>query len=88
MIGRRQERRIRHVFDRDEVLLEPLGIGELAGELLLDFFVRDDAALGRIDEEDPSGVQPFLDEDVLGRNVQHADLRRHDDEVVLGDVIA
>ena len=88
MIGRRQERRIRHVFDRDEVLLEPLGVGELRGELLFDLFVGDDAPLGRIDEEDPARMQPFLDQDVFGWDVQHADFRRHDDQVVLGHVVA
>ena len=33
-------------------------------------------------------MQALLDQDVLGRDVEHADLGRHDDEVVLGDVVA
>ncbi len=34
------------------------------------------------------GMQPLLEHDVFGRNVEHADFRRHDDQVVLGDVVA
>ena len=45
-------------------------------------------AARRVDEEDAARVQPLLEHDVLGRNVEHADLRRHDDQVVLGDVVA
>ena len=57
-------------------------------QLALDLLVRDDAAARGIDEEDAARVQPFLEHDVLGRDVEHADLGCHDDEVVLGDVIA
>ena len=34
------------------------------------------------------GMQPLLDQHVLGRDVEHADLGRHDHQVVLGDVVA
>ncbi len=68
--------------------VEPLAIRMLRRQLPLDLVVVDDAALGRVDEEDAPGMQPLLDEHVLGRNVEHADLRRHDDQVVLGDVVA
>ena len=57
-------------------------------ELALDLVVRDDAALRGVDQEDPARMQALLDQDVLGRDVEHADLGRHDDEVVLGDVVA
>ena len=33
-------------------------------------------------------MQALLDQDVLGRDVEHADFGRHDHEVVLGDVVA
>ena len=58
------------------------------GELALDLLVGDDAALRRVDEEMRPGMQPLLEQDVLRRDVEHADFRRHDDEVVLGHVVA
>ena len=33
-------------------------------------------------------MEPLLDQHVLGRDVEHADFGRHDDEVVLGHVVA
>ena len=58
------------------------------GDLGLQFFVRDDAALLEIDQQHLARLQAPLLDDVLFRNRQHARLRRHDDGVVLGDEIA
>ena len=58
------------------------------GELALQLLVVDDPALLRVHEEHLARVQALLDGDVLRREVEHADLRRHDDDVVLGDVVA
>ena len=63
-------------------------VGLRGRELALHFFVRHDPAARRVDEEDASRVQALLEHDVLGRDVEHADLGRHDDEVVLRDVVA
>ncbi len=60
----------------------------LRRQLPLDLLIVDDAALRGVDEEDPARMQTLLDEHVLRRNVEHADFRRHDDEVVLGHVVA
>ena len=81
-------RRGRQGVDVHQLLLEPLGVGMLGGELLLDLFVVDDAPLGGVDEEDAAGAQAILDPHVLRRDVQDADLGRHDDHVVVGDVVA
>jgi hypothetical protein len=81
-------RRGGHVLQVHLVLAEPVAVGMLGGELRLDLVVVDDAPLGRVDQEDPAGVQPLLDENLLGRNVEHAHLGRHDHEVVLGHVVA
>ena len=59
-----------------------------ARQLALDLLVGDDAALDGVDQEDPARVQPLLDQDVFGRDVEHADLGRHDHQVVLGHVVA
>ena len=57
-------------------------------ELALDLVVRHDAAARGVDQEDAARVQPLLEHDVLGRDVEHADFGRHDDEVVLRHVVA
>ena len=59
----------------------------LGREIALDLFVGDDATLLGVDEEDAARVQPLLQQDVLFRDVQHADFGRHHDEVVLRHVI-
>ena len=88
LVLRLLHRPCRQVVDAHEVLVEPRPVGTLLGQLTLDLFVVDDAPLGRVDEKDLAGMETLLDQDVLRRDVQHADLRRHDHEVVLGDVIA
>jgi hypothetical protein len=88
MVRRRQERRRCDLFDRDEVLHQPLGVLVLARELPLDLFVRDDPALCGIHEEDPSRMQPFLDDDVCRWDIEHADFRREHDQAVAGHVVA
>ena len=42
----------------------------------------------RVDEEHLARVQAPLQHDVLGRDVEHPDLRGHDDEVVVRDAVA
>ena len=76
------------ILELDEVVAEPVGVGMLGGELGLDLLVVDDAALRRVDQEDPARVQPFLEQHVLGRDVEHAHLGGHDDQAVLGHVVA
>src|SRR5438105_4491583 len=58
------------------------------GDLPLQFFVADDAALLQIDEEHAPRLEAALLLDALRRDVEDADLGRHDDEAVLGDVVA
>ena len=88
VIGQRQQRRRLEILERHHVVGEPLGIGLLRGQLPLDFFVGDDAALLGVDQEDAARVQPLLQQDVLLGHVEHADFRRHDDQVVFGHVVA
>ncbi len=68
--------------------IEPLLIGVLRRQLTLDLLVVHDTALDRIDQEDLARVQALLDQHVLRRHVEHADFGGHDDQVVLGDVVA
>ena len=73
----------------DRLLVEPLAIRMRRRQLALDLLVVDDAALSRCRRgRCGPGAGGSLTSDVLGRDVEHADLGRHDDEVVLGDVVA
>ncbi len=76
------------VGELDEVLAQPVGVGVLRRELGLDLLVVDDPAARRVHQEDPARVQALLDQHVLRRDVQHADLGGHDDQAVLRHVVA
>jgi hypothetical protein len=80
--------RRRQLVDVVELRVDPLAIRMLRRELRLDLLVVDDAALGRVDQEDLARVQPLLHQHVGRRNVEHTHLGRHDHQVVLGDVVA
>ena len=78
----------RQVLDVDEMLTQPLAVRMLRGQGLFDFGVADDAAFAGIDQQHLARAQPILDDDVFGGDVEDADLRRHDDEIVLRDAVA
>ena len=84
----RQVRCLGQALQRLEMRGQPLAVRALGGEGVLELGVVDDAPLGRVHEEDAAGVQALLDQDALGRDVEHAHFRRHDHEPVLGDVVA
>ncbi len=81
-------RRLRQIFDVDEVRLQPLAVRMLRGQLPLDLFVVDDPALSGVHEQDAARVQPLLEQHLVGGNVEHADLGGHDDQLVLRHVVA
>ena len=83
-----QPRAGRQVLQRHEVVAQPLAVRLFRGDLALQFVVGDDAALFQIDEEHAARLQAALRQHALRRDVEDADLGRHDDQVVLGDVIA
>jgi hypothetical protein len=85
--GLRQLRRGRQILQMHEMGFEPLGVGPFVDDRGLDFFVRNDAALLGVDHEHASRLQTPLAQDVLGRNVEHAGFRRHDRQIVFGDVV-
>ena len=76
------------ILEVDEMLVEPLAVRAVTGELLLDLLVLDDAALLGVHEEHAARLQAPLAEDVFRRDVEHAGLRRHDHEAVLGQAVA
>ena len=70
------------------MLLQPFGVRALVDDLRLDLLVFDDAALLRVHQEHAARLQAALAHDLLRREFQHAGFAGHDDEVVLGDVVA
>ncbi len=64
--------------------VEPLVVRVLGGELLLDLLVVDDAPFAGVDQEHLAGLQPALADDLRRVDVDHADLRRHDHQIVVG----
>ena len=81
-------RDVGQVVKADHVLIQPLPIGLGRCNLLLDLFVADDAPFAGVDQEHAARLQAALFQDALRRHVEHADFRRHDDQIVLGDVVA
>ena len=90
-IAVRRRRGVRGVGDVgkfDEVLIEPLAVGLLGGDLLLDLLVGDDAAFFHVHEEHAAWLQAALGGDVGGVDREDAGFGAHDDEVILGHVVA
>ncbi len=88
VVDGRQRRRRRQVPQRDQVLSQPLPVGSLVRDRILDFFVLDDAALRRVDQEHAPGLQPALAHHLLGRKFQHAGFRGHDHQIIARHVVA
>ena len=88
VIRLRQLRRLRQLIERHQVLLQPFAVRLRRGVALFQLGVVNDAAFARIHQEDASRMQAFLDEHVLRRDVEHADLGGHDHQTVFRDVVA
>ena len=78
----------RQLLQADLVGRQPLRVGVLGRQLGLDLLVLDEPALGRVDEEHAARLQAALAHDVLGGDVEHADLAGQHDEAVVGDPVA
>ena len=53
-----------------------------------DFFVGNDAAFGRIDQEHAAGLEAAFLENAIRRDIEDTDFGSHDDQIILGDVVA
>ncbi|OIQ78883.1 hypothetical protein GALL_394070 [mine drainage metagenome] len=92
-IEQRQRRRHRGAVALDVVetnaqVVDPLPVRASRRELVLDLLVVDDAPGFHIDQEHLARLQPPLLDDLALGNRQHAGLRRHDHEVVVGHDVA
>ena len=57
-------------------------------EVLLELFIRNQAALIKVDQEHSAGLQPSLVLDDCRIQREHADFAGHDDPVVVGQIVA
>ncbi len=87
-VDRRRLRGLGQRVEIDHLLVEPLAIRLARRHRLLDFLVLHDAPEPGVDEEHAARLQAALERDVLRRNRQHAGLRRHHHQPVLGDRVA
>ena len=87
VVGRLLLCHIRQLLEIQRVFVQPLTVGPGADDFLFQLFVTDNAALLRIDQEHPSGLEPSFLQDAFRLNFEHPYLGTHDDQVILGDVV-
>ncbi len=80
--------RRRKVFQTDALFLEPCTERVPGGDSVLELLVPDDAPLVKVDEEHASRLQPPLVGNRFRIDRQDPHLAGHDDQVVVGEVVA
>ena len=86
--GQLAGRRGLQVIDRQRLLVQPIAVRLLVGVTVADLVVPDDAALARVHLEHLAGAQAASLQHVGRVDIDGADLRRQDQPVVTGDVVA
>ena len=81
-------RGIGQLIDGDLILFHPLRVRLARRELLLNLFIRNDAALDGVDQEHLSRLQAALLLDLFRRDVEHAGFRGHHNQIVVGHDVA
>ena len=77
-----------NAVELDAQVLDPLLVGLGVDDVGLELIVVDHAALFQIDQEHLARLQAPLAHDLVLGDGQHARLRAHDDQIVVGDAIA
>ena len=78
----------RYIFQLNGMLLQPLAIRMLAGDLVLDFVIANNASLLGIDNQHATGAQAILFHDGGRIDIYYAYLGGQHDGVIFGDVVA
>ena len=73
------------IIDMQQTGMQPVFIGMIGGQVVLQFFVVDDAALRSVDEEHATGLQAALSDHLVGGDVEHSYLGGHHHHIVRGD---
>ena len=79
---------LRQVVQVDPAVLEPVGVGVLAGQRRLDLVVVDQPVLGQVDQQHPARLQPALGDHLVLRDVDHAGLGGEHHQPVVADPVA
>ena len=86
--GQLAGRRGLQIVDRQRLLVQPIAVRLLVGVTVADLVVPDDATLARVHLEHLAGAQATGLQHVCRVDVDGAHLRRQDQPVVAGDVVA
>ena len=77
----------RDIFELNRMLLQPLAIRMLGGDLVLDFIVANDAALLSVNHQHTTGAETVLLHNGGGIDVHHTHLGGQHNGIILGDII-
>ena len=77
-----------HLLEAHPAIAHPFAIRLAGRQRALQLVVVDDTALLQVDQQHLARLQPPLPDDLVLRNVEHADLGGHHDVVVVGDDVA
>ena len=78
-------RAVRQLLQAHQALVDPLLVRLRGGEIRLDLFIGDDAALGGVHQEHAAGLQAGALHNRGGVQIQHAGLRGHHDQSIVGN---
>ena len=76
------------LVQQQPLVLQPLLVRTAIGEVLLEFFIGDQATLLEIDQEHLARLEAALLFDIGRVDVEYSNFARHDDAVVVRDVVA
>ena len=75
-------------LDVNRLLIEPLAIRTLLSNRFLDLFIADDPSLFEVNQEHLAGLETTLRFDIGGFDIKHTNFARHDDLVIMRQVVA
>ena len=74
-------------FQSNLGLVQPVLVVVAVGEIMLDLCIVDDAALFHVDQEHLAGLQAPFFHNAFFCDVEHAHLRGHHDDIVIGNQV-
>ena len=87
VVRQRRRRTVSDVGQLHQILVEPLTVRLLGGDLLFDLVVRHDAAFFHVHDEHLARLQTALELHIRRIDRQNARFRAHDHEIVVRDVV-
>ena len=78
----------RQILKGDVVIFQPLPVRIGCREILFDLLVRNNAPLLGVDQEHLSRLEPSLAQDTTRFDLKYSGFGGHDNQIVIGDVVA